>query len=94
MILDKQLTKIYNRSMVVHFYGPEAVNNFCLPKHEKTVSFHGIGLNEKRNTQFTEGLIESARTAAIANLGYYSGLQDKVWKQVCANVLLAEGEKA
>ncbi|MBA3351488.1 MAG: hypothetical protein H0U23_03530 [Blastocatellia bacterium] len=88
------MTKIYNRSMVVHFYGPEAVNNFCLPKHEKTVSFHGIGLNEKKTTQFTEGLIESARNAAIADFGYYSGLQDRVWKQFCANVLLPEEEKA
>lgn len=83
-----------NTAAVSHFFGPEAVNNFCLLKHEKTVSSHVIGLNEKQNTHFTEGLIESARNAAIANFGYYSGLQDKVWKQFCTKILLADEEKA
>ncbi len=81
------------RSAISHFFSLEAENNFCLQKHEKTVSFRVIGLNEKQNNQFTEGLIESARNAAIANFGYYSGLQDKVWKQFCTNILLADEEK-
>jgi hypothetical protein len=83
-----------DRSSISHFFGPEGENNFCLQRHEKTVSFHVIGLNEKQNTGFTDGLIESARNAAIANVGYYSGLQDKVWKEFCSNFLRTNKEKA
>ncbi len=39
-------------------------------------------------------MIESARNAAVANVGYYSGLQDKVWKEFCSNALLGDEEKA
>ena len=83
-----------DRSLVSHFFGPEAENNFCVQRIEKTVAFYVIGLNEKQNTKFTESLIETARNAAIANIGYYSGLQKSVWKDFAANFLRTDEEKA
>ncbi len=80
-------------STVSHFFGPEAENNFCVQRNEKTVAFYIIGLNEKQNTQYTDSLIESARNAAVANVGYYSGLQDTVWKQFCTKMLETDEEK-
>jgi hypothetical protein len=77
-----------------HFFGPEARNNFCLQLDSKTVAIYVIGLNENQNTSFTEGLIESARNAAVANVGYYSGLQKAVWKEFCKNFLETEDETA
>ena len=76
-----------------HFFGPEATNNFCLQRHEKTLAFYVIGLNENQNTAFTGGLIESARNAAVANIGYYTGLQKAVWKQFASNFLRTDEEK-
>lgn len=58
-----------------------------------TVAFYVIGLNENPNTAFTDGLIETARNAAVANIGYYSGLQKKVWKEFCSNFLKTDDEK-
>lgn len=81
-------------SSISHFFGPEAENNFCVQQIEKTVAFYVIGLNEKQNTKFTDGLIETARNAAIANIGYYSGLQKSVWKDFAANFLRTDEEKA
>ena len=78
---------------ISHFFGPEATNNFCLQRHEKTLAFYVIGLNENQNTAFTAGLIESARNAAVANVGYYSGLQKAVWKEFASNFLRTEQEK-
>ena len=78
---------------VSHFFGPEASNNFCLQRDEKTVAFYVIGLNEHQNTKFTDGLIESARNAAVANVGYYSGLQKSVWKEFCSSFLSTDEEK-
>ena len=80
-------------SSISHFFGPEAENNFCVQRNEKTVAFYVIGLNEKQNTKFTDSLIESARNAAVANIGYYSGLQKTVWKQFASNFLGTEEEK-
>jgi hypothetical protein len=77
-----------------HFFGPEAENNFCVQRNDKTVAFYVIGINEKQNTRFTDSLIESARNAAVANIGYYSGLQKTVWKQFAANFLKTDEEKA
>jgi hypothetical protein len=78
---------------VSHFFAPEATNNFCLQHHEKTVAFYVIGLNEHQNTKFTDGLIETARNAAVANVGYYSGLQKSVWKEFCSSFLSTDEEK-
>jgi hypothetical protein len=81
-------------SLISHFFGPEAENNFCVQRIQKTVAFYVIGLNEKQNTKFTDSLIETARNAAIANIGYYSGLQKSVWKDFAANFLRTDEEKA
>lgn len=78
---------------ISHFFGPEATNNFCVQRIGKTVAFHIIGLNEKLNSGFTDGLIESARNAAVANVGYYSGLQKAVWKDFASNFLATNEEK-
>lgn len=78
---------------ISHFFWPEARNNFCLQLNEKTVAFYVIGINEKQNTAFTDGLIESARNAAVANVGYYSGLQKTVWKEFALNFLKTDEEK-
>lgn len=80
-------------SSISHFFSPEATNNFCLQLNEKVVAFYVIGLNEHQNTSFTDGLIEAARNAAVANVGYYSGLQKDVWKEFCSNVLQTDDEK-
>jgi hypothetical protein len=73
-----------------HFFGPEARNHFCVQLHEKTVAFYVIGLNEKQNTQETENPVEAARNAVVANVGYYSGLQNAVWKEFCRKMLRPE----
>lgn len=80
-------------NLISHFFGPEARNNFCLQRNGKTVAFYIIGLNEKQNTKFADSLIESARNAAIANIGYYSGLQKTVWKQFASNFMKTDEEK-
>ena len=80
-------------SSTSHFFGPEATNNFCIQRVEKTLAFYVIGLNEHQNTKFADSLIESARNAAVANIGYYSGLQKAVWKEFCSNMLGAGDEE-
>jgi len=78
---------------ISHFFGPGAVNNFCVQRIGKTVAFYVIGLDEHQNTRFTDGLIESARNAAVANVGYYSGLQKAVWKQFASNFLESDDKE-
>jgi len=80
-------------TLISHFFGPEAENNFCVQRHDKTVAFYVIGLNEKQNSRFTDSLIESARNVAVANIGYYTGLQKSVWKQFASNFIATEEEK-
>jgi hypothetical protein len=77
-----------------HFFGPEAENNFCIQLDDKTIAFYVIGLNERQNTRSTDGLVESARNAAVANVGYYSGLQKAVWKDFATNFLKTAEEKS
>lgn len=86
-------TKPRDTSSISHFFSPAATNNFCLQLNEKVVAFYVIGLNEHQNTSFTDGLIESARNSAVANVGYYSGLQKAVWKEFCSSVLKTDDEK-
>src|SRR5687768_12183221 len=38
-------------SSISHFFGPEATNNFCLHRHDKTVALYVIGIDEKQNTR-------------------------------------------
>ena len=80
-------------TLISHFFGPEAENNFCVQRNGKTVAFYVIGLSEKQNSKFTDSLIESARNVAVANVGYYSGLQKSVWKQFASNFVATEEEK-
>jgi hypothetical protein len=82
-----------DRSTTSHFFGPEAENNFCVQREKKTVAFYIIGLNETQNIAYTDSIIESARNAAVANVGYYSGLQKAVWKQFCTKILETDEEK-
>jgi hypothetical protein len=82
-----------NVDSISHFFGPEATNNFCVQRIDKTVAMYVIGLNEHQNTKFTDGLIESARNSAVANIGYYTGLQKGVWKEFCTNFLSKAEEK-
>jgi hypothetical protein len=86
-------TEPRDTSSTSHFFGPQATNNFCLQIQETTVTMYVVGLNENQNTRFTASLIESARNAAVANIGYYSGLQKAVWKEFCSNSLKSDDEK-
>lgn len=79
---------------ISHFFGPEAENNFCIQLDNKAVTFYVIGLNEVHNSAFANSLIESARNVAVANVGYYSGLQKAVWKEFATNFLKTDEEKA
>jgi hypothetical protein len=81
-----------DESLTSHFFGPEATNSFCVQLDGQEVAVYVIGLNERQNTRFTDSLIESARNAAVANVGYYTGLQKSVWKQFCKNFLEADEE--
>ena len=77
-----------------HFFAPEAENNFCVQLNETSVAFYVIGLDERQNTGDADSLVESARNAAVANFGYYSGLQKAVWKDFATNFLRTDEEKA
>ena len=83
-----------DKSTTSHFFGPEATNNFCAQRGDRRITMYVIGLNERQNTKFTDSLVESARNAAVANIGYYSGLQKTVWKQFCKNFVEPDEEDA
>jgi hypothetical protein len=86
-------TKRPGDGSISHFFGPEAENNFCIARRDEAISFYVIGLNEIQNTEFSDGVVESARNAAVANIGYYTGLQSAVWKQFSSNFLQTDEEK-
>jgi hypothetical protein len=73
--------------VISHFFRPDSRNNFCLRRDGKKLDFYVIGINEKVNTQFTDGLLETVRNTAAANLGYYLGLQKTMWKEFCSNMI-------
>ena len=77
---------------ISHFFGPEATNNFCVQRDGKVIAFYVIGINEHTNTKFVDGLIEAARNTAVANVGYYSGMQKAVWKEFSSNFLKTDDE--
>ena len=77
---------------ISHFFGPEATNNFCVQRDGKVIAFYVIGINEHTNTSFVDGLIEAARNTAIANVGYYTGMQKTVWKEFSSNFLKTDDE--
>lgn len=73
--------------VISHFFQPTATNNFCLQRTRNLLDFYVIGLDEKQNTSFTSGLLETARNVAAANLGYFLGIQKTVWTEFCSNML-------
>ena len=77
---------------ISHFFGAAARNNFCVVREDKTVGVYVIGVNEKLNTDRTSGVIESARNTAVANLGYYLGIQKAIWKNFCESFLKEESD--
>lgn len=79
---------------VSHFFHAAARNNFCVQLDGQTINFYVIGLNERQNVSDTGGLLETARNAATANLGYYLGIQKVIWSEFCKNFLRTEKEKS
>ena len=67
--------------------------------HEETSDDFLIGCvdyfrhNRRTRPAFTDSVFESARNAAIANIGYFSGLQKTVWTQCASNFLQTDQEK-
>lgn len=74
-------------TVISHFFGIEAINNFCIQLDGKTLALYVIGIGEKQNTANTGGALETARNVATANLGYYLGLQKAMWTEFCNNFL-------
>jgi hypothetical protein len=72
---------------VSHFFTADATNNFCLQRIKEKLNFYVIGLSEKTNTAETDGVLETARNLATANLGRYLGIQKTQWETFCENFL-------
>jgi hypothetical protein len=79
---------------ISHFFSSEATNNFCVFREDDKVSLYVIGLNERLNSSHTSGVLETARNTAVANLGYYLGIQKSEWKKFCKSFLNGEQESA
>ena len=75
---------------VSHFFTNDATNNFCALRREATVFVYVIGLNEKLNTGHTEGIVETARNAVVANVGHYLGIQSAEWTKFCNSFLFGD----
>jgi hypothetical protein len=73
-----------------HFFTSDATNNFCAVRDDRFVRVYVIGLNEKANLGETDGVIETVRNAAVANVGSYLGVQTGEWTKFC-NSFLSEG---
>lgn len=82
-----------DKTSTSHFFSSEATNNFCLLKNETTIEFYVVGLNEKTNVGEADGVIETARNAAVANLGFYLGIQKSEWTTFCQKFLELETEE-
>jgi len=82
--------------VVSHFFASTAINNFCLAREGSTLRMCVIGIGEKQNTSDTGGIVESARNAAVANLGSYLGVQSAEWKKFCNSFLdsVADGRRS
>ena len=72
---------------ISHFFTAEARNNFCALHDGLSVAVYVIGLHEKLNSGHTSGMLETARNMAVANLGYYLGVQKAEWKKFCSSML-------
>jgi hypothetical protein len=86
--------KPQNEAVISHFFLPVARNNFCVKREIRALTFFVIGLNEKQNTQFTDGLLETIRNVAAANLGTYLGMQKAYWQEICRNMLSESSERS
>jgi hypothetical protein len=75
-----------------HFFTGDSTNNFCLQRVNARINFYVIGLNEKTNTEETNGILEIVRNLATANIGCLLGIQKTQWETFCKNFL--EGEKS
>ena len=71
-----------DQSVISHFFTDESTNNFCLVRKASSVTLYVIGLNEKMNTEETDGALEAVRNAAV-NLGSYLGVQRGEWEKFC-----------
>lgn len=83
-----------DKTVISHFFVPEARNNFCLQNDGKTVSMYVRGIGEKQDTENTDGVIETIRNAATANLGCYLGIQKATWTEFCSNFLKNDENKS
>lgn len=79
---------------ISHFFHSEARNNFCVQLDGNVVNFYVIGLNERQNTSETDSIVETVRNSAVANVGYYTGMQKAVWAEFCKNFLRTDEERA
>jgi len=79
---------------ISHFFHSDARNNFCVQLDGNVVNFYVIGLNERQNIAETDGVVETVRNAAAANLSYFLGIQKGVWAEFCKNFLRTNEEKA
>ncbi len=71
---------------ISHFFTDESTNNFCFYRKAGTVAFYVIGLQEKRNTNETSGVLETVRNLAV-NLATYIGTQKSEWEKFCHHFL-------
>jgi hypothetical protein len=68
---------------ISHFFTSDATNNFCALREGTRTMLYVIGLNERLNSGHTSGMIETVRNTAVANIGYYLGIQKAEWKKFC-----------
>lgn len=78
------------RETTSHFFTADSSNNFCLRLRQNVIEMYVIGLNEATNTKETNGVLESVRNLATANLGHYLGVQKAEWTTFCRKFLETE----
>ena len=79
---------------ISHFFTSDATNNFCALLEGNKVSVCVIGLNERLNSGHTSGVVETVRNTAVANIGYYLGIQKSEWNKFCNSFLTDEAGHA
>lgn len=80
-------TDAESKETTSHFFTGDSTNNFCLQRKNAKIIFYVIGLNEKTNTQDTNGILETVRNFATSSIGHYFGIQKAQWKTFCENFL-------
>lgn len=81
-----------DKTVISHFFTDASTNNFYLLKKNESVKFYVIGLNEKRNTNETENIVESVRNLAI-NIGSSLGFQKNEWENFTHNFVKSAAEE-